>query len=210
MKLYFVRHGQSEANVLQVFSNRGWQHGLTAAGRAQVKELGNTLSCAGAARIYSSPLKRAMETASILGRRLGVGYEAVDALREYDCGVLEGAGGRDAARIYAEVLDDWVERYLWNRRIEGGESFNDIRRRFVPFVEALVDRPPEHQANSLLVAHGGVLRCMLPLVLANVDLEFSMSNRLGYAATVTAHAQPDRLVCLDWAGTPPPTARSAP
>ena len=35
MKLYFVRHGESEANLLREFSNRGYKHGLTERGFQQ-------------------------------------------------------------------------------------------------------------------------------------------------------------------------------
>ena len=35
MKLYFVRHGESEANLLHELSNRGLRHGLTDLGREQ-------------------------------------------------------------------------------------------------------------------------------------------------------------------------------
>jgi len=40
-------------------------------------------------RIYSSPLLRAIETSVILAYRLDADYEVVEALREYDCGILE-------------------------------------------------------------------------------------------------------------------------
>ena len=39
MRIYFARHGESEANLLHVFSNRGVKHGLTARGRAQAETL---------------------------------------------------------------------------------------------------------------------------------------------------------------------------
>ena len=39
MKIYFVRHGESEANILKIFSNLGLKHGLTETGKIQAKEL---------------------------------------------------------------------------------------------------------------------------------------------------------------------------
>lgn len=39
MRLLFARHGESEANVDRVFSNRGWGHPLTPAGREQARVL---------------------------------------------------------------------------------------------------------------------------------------------------------------------------
>ena len=52
-------------------------------------------------------------------------------------------------------MPGWV-RHEWERRIDGGESFNDIRDRFVPFVEELVNRYKGTETNVACVAHGGV------------------------------------------------------
>src|SRR5215510_3422657 len=90
MKIYFARHGESEANLLHEFSNRGVKHGLTQKGRAQAAELAVELAAKPILRIYSSPLLRATQTAGILAEALGLEVEVTDALREYDCGVLEG------------------------------------------------------------------------------------------------------------------------
>jgi broad specificity phosphatase PhoE len=90
MRLYFVRHGQSEANVLQVISNRGLEHGLTEPGRAQVSSLARRLAGLPFARLYSSPLLRAVQTAEMLSSELGLPFETKDALREFDCGIIEG------------------------------------------------------------------------------------------------------------------------
>ncbi|MBK9055673.1 MAG: histidine phosphatase family protein [Chloroflexi bacterium] len=43
MRFYFVRHGESEANILHEMSNRGWKHGLTEKGREQAAALAYNL-----------------------------------------------------------------------------------------------------------------------------------------------------------------------
>ncbi len=90
MQFYFLRHGESEANVLQVVSNRGMQHPLTGKGREQARALAGSLLPAGIQAIFTSPLLRAVQTAEILAERLGVAFQVTDALAEYDCGALEG------------------------------------------------------------------------------------------------------------------------
>lgn len=84
MKLYFVRHGQSEANLLNEFSNRGYKNGLTALGREQAHQLADRLKPDSLSYIYSSPLMRAVQTAEILSNELDLEFETKDALREYD------------------------------------------------------------------------------------------------------------------------------
>ena len=43
MKIYFVRHGESVANLLHEFSNRGFKHGLTERGFQQAEQLSQKL-----------------------------------------------------------------------------------------------------------------------------------------------------------------------
>ncbi len=66
MRLYFVRHGESEANLARQFSNRGFKHPLTPRGVTQATELAARLAGQGIAQIYTSPLQRAAQTAEIL------------------------------------------------------------------------------------------------------------------------------------------------
>jgi len=68
MRLYFVRHGESEANILRVISNRGYRYGLTVRGQQQAVTLAQHLQHVPISSIFSSPLRRAVETADILSR----------------------------------------------------------------------------------------------------------------------------------------------
>jgi broad specificity phosphatase PhoE len=90
MRLYFVRHGESESNDMHEISNRGIGHGLTVIGRAQAISLVERLGSTSLTMLYSSPLLRAVQTAEILSQGLEIPFETVDALREFDCGIIEG------------------------------------------------------------------------------------------------------------------------
>jgi probable phosphoglycerate mutase len=198
MRVYFVRHGESEANLLRVFSNRGLRHGLTDKGRQQALAVARHLEGIPMAKLFSSPLLRAVQTAEILSRELGVPYETTDALREFDCGILEGKSDAASREIFHEVFDDWMERGHWERRIDEGESFLDIRDRFVPFIEQLIAKYGHLPENVVLVGHGGIYLSMLPLVLDDVDVDFVMSHSLGNAGYVLAEKSAEGLACLEW------------
>ncbi len=101
MRLYFVRHGESEANLLNEFSNRGLKHGLT----QQAHALAQSLRSIPVTALFSSPLLRARQTAEILARELGVAYQMTDALREFDCGLLEGKMDAESWQRYWKVSD---------------------------------------------------------------------------------------------------------
>ena len=136
MNIYFSRHGESQANILHQISNRGLST-ADAQGPEQAEAL--AASCGGGiTRIYTSPLLRAIETSVIVAKRLGVAYEVTDALREFDCGIAEGRADEAAWQMWHEVYEDWTLHRRWDQRIEDGESFYDVRDRFVPFIEGLV------------------------------------------------------------------------
>jgi probable phosphoglycerate mutase len=200
MKLYFARHGESEANLLRVFSNRGLKHGLTEEGRAQARILAQTLQPASVSGLYASPLLRAVQTAEIVAEVLGLNYEITDALREYDCGVWEGRSDDAGWKEYGRVLAAWIERGDRNARMDGGESFDDMRLRFVPFVERLVEQYGDSPTELGLIGHGGLYRCMLPLVLENVDHDFALNHSIGHTGLVVAEQQGGRLICTAWDG----------
>ncbi len=144
MGLYFVRHGESEANTLGVIANRGLKYGLTDTGRQQAAALAVRLKDIRFAQIYSSPLLRAIQTAEILARELdltGFGnlsgpVEITDALREFDCGVLEGESSRAHGDDYGQLFRDW-QAGKWDSRMGSGESLLDVQARFLPFIEHL-------------------------------------------------------------------------
>jgi len=198
MKIYFARHGESEANLLGEFSNRGLKHGLTETGRAQAAQVATKLSGLPIARVFSSPLLRAVETAEIIAKALRVPCEVVDALREYDCGVLEGRTDAVSWAEYDRVLQDWVVHHRWESRIEGGESFVDIQKRFVPFVERLRAEHGGSSSSLVLVGHGGLFRCMVPLAVDDVDFDFAMQHPLDHGGYAVAEMRGRRLLCIGW------------
>jgi broad specificity phosphatase PhoE len=199
MKLVFVRHGESEANLLNEFSNRGFKHPLTEKGRQQARELAQKLAPMGVDRIFSSPLMRAVQTSEILADAFRISFETTDALREYDCGILEGTSDAAGWKIYDDVMRDWVNG-KWNSRIEGGDSFFDMRLRFVPFVERLVGEHGEASENIVLVSHGGLFRHMLPLVLVNIDPDFALNHPIRNTAFIVAEPGSKGLTCVEWCG----------
>ena len=198
MRIYFARHGESEANILRVHSNRDVPHPLTAKGREQTAALAQKLADISATRLFTSPILRAVQTAEILSGALDVPYEITDALREYDCGILEGRADEAAWQQHFAMVDTWMHEGRWEARLEGGESFIDIRDRFGPFIEQLVADYGDTPANIVLMGHGGLYRLMLPLVLVNTDYDFVFHQPLNYTTHIVAEATPAGLTWINW------------
>jgi 2,3-bisphosphoglycerate-dependent phosphoglycerate mutase len=200
MRLYFVRHSQSEANVLRVISNRDLPHSLTTQGRQQAEALARSLGDVPLIAIYSSPIMRAMQTAEIVAAISGVPFEIADALREPDCGIMEGRSDEEAWAEHDRVVSDWVVQRRFDSCIEGGESFHDLRARFVPFMDRLITAHGGTNHNILLITHGSLLYLMLPLVLTNIDFASVREYPMPNAGVIIAEKQANGLVCLEWCG----------
>jgi broad specificity phosphatase PhoE len=196
MNLYFVRHGESEANTRHVISNRESSFHLTPKGRQQAKTLAERIGNVPFQAMFSSPVLRARETADILSAALGIPYQVTEALREYDCGVLEEKSDEASWKTHHRYFEDWVLRGQYTNKPEEGECFLDIQDRFVPFMEGLPQRDKDQ--NILLVGHGGLYLLMLPLILTNIDHSFAISRGMGNAEYVLAARTAGGLVCLQW------------
>ena len=198
MRLYFVRHGESEANSLRVISNRGYRYGLTARGQQQAITLAQHLKHVPISGIFSSPLRRAVETADILSRTLGRSYHITEALCEYDCGILENTSDDDSWRLHHDIAEDWILHKHWHRKPDQGESFMDISNRFLPFMAHLTQDSIWTDSHMVLIGHGGLFRLMLPLVLTNIDQQFVHEHGIGHTTCIIAESHPEGLQCVQW------------
>lgn len=204
MRILFTRHGESEANTQLIISNRDLPHHLTDTGIAQAAALVQKLAAWPIIRVISSPVLRTRETAEILAAQFNLPVTCADALREFDCGILEGRGDPDAWEALRSTVSAWLDGGNLTYRISAdAESFEDIRARFIPYLEKLIAEKSNMSGDILLVSHGGVLLLMLPLILTNVDAAFVRQHPLNNCDLVVAEVVDGRLVCIDWAGIDP-------
>lgn len=204
LRIIFARHGESEANLASVFANRREHaYDLTPAGIAQANALARSLVGAGVTHVYTSPVRRAAQTAAIVAAHLGVPLTEADGLREYDVGDYEGLpyAGDHAWRLerYAAVEADW-ERGARDARHPGGESLAELEDRFLRLMETFLHA---HAPSETVVAlsHGGLLRVVLPAILPDLHPAQARAQALGYAGRVVAQRQGDRWRCIDDAST---------
>ncbi len=200
MKLYFIRHGESEANLLGEFSNSESKHPLTERGMAQAQDSARSLSGVQAAKVYSSPVLRAVQTAQIIARSLNAPLEVTEALREWSVGDYEGTRDPAGWALHRQVQEDWFMHGKLESRMPGGESFLEIRERFVPFIEGLLNEKEDSHRQIILVGHGGLYLAMLPEVIQNVDHSFALQHLFPYTGCVIAETKGEGLWCQSWCG----------
>jgi len=164
----YIRHGENRANLTGELSCRTVDYPLTDRGVAQAAEVAGQLAGAAApAAIYSSPLRRAAQTAGIIAARLGLPVVTVEDLRELDVGDLEGRSDADAWTTYLEVAYAW-QAGDHDRRYPGGEDFHQVRAR----VTRAFARAASHPAGRrvLMIAHDGLIRVALPALCPDTEL----------------------------------------
>lgn len=140
--IYFLRHGESEANVAHVFAGQKDDSPLTVLGREQALQACEYLKNKGISTIVTTSLVRASDTANIVAEHIQCDTITVDdRLLEYDMGVLTGTPNRT---INSEELVS----------AQGAEDPDLFKQRVL---DALNDYS-QHGGNVLIVSHAGVGR----------------------------------------------------
>jgi broad specificity phosphatase PhoE len=167
---------------------------LSARGFEQAEKMGRWLAVAGASALYCSGLRRAMDTASPIGRACTLEPIVIPALHERRIGPLGGLSREEGWATYADSKARWIAGEL-EATHPGGESFADIRRRVCPILEGLAAR---HRGETIIVvAHGVVIRVALtslvtgfaPADFDRIAIDFASVNDLWFDGKIwTARA----------------------
>lgn len=144
---YFVRHGESQANVDNIFAGPGYPAPLSSLGRAQATAAGNELKNKGIVVDYiiASSMGRAKETATIIADTIGfdpANIQYDDRLVEHDMGSLNGKTMEGITTGHQIVEAD------------GAEDPRAFQRRVLGSLRDLATL----SGNVLIVSHGGVGR----------------------------------------------------
>jgi len=172
-RLILVRHGEPEEAVRGRCCGR-LDPSLSLRGCAEMRTVRRRLGGLPIAIVYTSPLRRAHESARLVANGHGT-IVADDRLREIDFGELEGLTYAEAAARYPSIYQEWM-RCPASVTFPAGESFEAMRAR----VRAALFEILRGHAGScvVVVSHGGVNRIALADAL---DLEPSRMFRIDQA-----------------------------
>ncbi len=157
-ELVLVRHGQSEWNVQGRWQGQA-DPPLTAEGRAQATRAAAALAPLLPAGLYASDLRRAAETARILGRALGLEPALEPRLRELHVGEWSGRTHDNIRERWPDVLARFRQGDP-DARPPGGETPRELR---VRVDAALAEIAARHAGGRVVVVtHGGVVLRVVP------------------------------------------------
>jgi len=166
-KLYLVRHGESEWNKLQRIQGHK-NIPLSEMGRYQASKLAKRLKNEEIDLIYSSDLKRAFETAKIVGDELGIEVTPLEAFREIRMGVWEGLSIEEVIKNYPEEHLKWMNE-PHNFHLEGAETLLDLQKRSIKAVNKIFEANPNK--NIMIVSHSATIKVII-LGILNMDLSY--------------------------------------
>jgi probable phosphoglycerate mutase len=190
--LLLARHAETSAP--DRFHGAESDIGLSAWGARQAELLGQSLTVRKAVGLYSSAMRRAVDTAAAIGRACALEPVAIAGLHERKIGSLSGQSRDDGWAIYAATRERWIAGDVEHTH-PGGESYADIKRRVVPLIEELVMR--HHGKTIIVVAHGVVIRVIITSLISGfqhadfdrIAIDFASVNELVFdGATWTSGA----------------------
>ena len=155
--LILLRHGETEWNLTGRWQGQAADTSLTKGGREQARMVARRLRAYPVQAIYSSDLKRAWDTACIVGDQLGMQPVADPALRESDIGAWTGLTWDEIAERFP---DDLAAMFAGEDvRRGGGETMAELTDRLAATAYRLAANHPGDTV--LLVSHGAALRSLV-------------------------------------------------
>ena len=148
--MILVRHGVTSHTAEKRFSGglAGSNPGLTDEGREQVRATGEWLRPISddVDLVVSSPVRRTLESAEIIGELLGRAVEVEDGLAEMEFGSWDGLTFAEVAERHGDQMDAWLGSL--DHAPGGGESFRSVEKRVLAARDRLVG---EHRGKTIVV-----------------------------------------------------------
>ncbi|MBV67771.1 MAG: 2,3-bisphosphoglycerate-dependent phosphoglycerate mutase [Candidatus Marinimicrobia bacterium] len=177
--LFLIRHGQSIYNLENRFT--GWKDvELTDLGIAQATEAGKILSKIKFDLCYTSNLKRAQNTLSLILEKMNQKPKIIknEALNERDYGDLIGQNKLEAANKFGSK-----QVQIWRRSFDvpppGGESLKMTAERTLPYYNDVIKPQVNTGKNIIISAHGNSIRAIV-MEIFNLTSEQILKTEIGW------------------------------
>lgn len=195
MKLYLVRHGETDWNKAGRMQGR-IEVDLNLFGFKQAHLCAKRLKPIPFDMAFTSPQSRAFQTAELLVKPHDIRLEAHPALQEIHLGKWEGLTWSEVRRQHRGLNDD-LSKDRQMAKIHGGESYEEVLKRSMDFMNRIAKLPMEH---VLIVSHAGVIKMLLSHVMG-LPIEkrgnFHISNTGISIIECDAHAERWKVLCIN-------------
>lgn len=151
MRVYYVRHGQTDWNLEHKMQGGESEKILNETGIKQAKEAQEALKNVKYDIIIRSPMQRVEQTTDIINEGRDVPIIVDERIRERKLGLLEG-------HDVTEELENKIWDYNLNYDIQGGENLHEFEKRILEFLQDI--RQKYSDKTLLIVAHGGIAKVL--------------------------------------------------
>ena len=158
LRLYLLRHGQTAMSRANVFCGRGLDPALTDEGLSMAHAFAAAYRSSAWTAIYSSPLARAVATATPLAQAMNLSVVVRDELAEIDYGQWDGLTTEVVERDWHDEYERWTADPAWNPPT-GGETAIALAQRVTNVIEEITDAHMD--GNVLVVSHKASIRVLL-------------------------------------------------
>ena len=154
--IFLIRHAEAEGNIYR--RAHGHYNGLvTEKGNKQIEKLRARFKDEKIDAVYSSDLSRASTTAAALSEPRSLKINLSEKLREVDLGEWEDKAWGDIEHYYPDMNKNFGHNPA-NWRIEGSESYEDVKARMSSFIK---DAAKRHENRTIAVfSHGFAIRAL--------------------------------------------------
>lgn len=193
MKLYIIRHGQTDWNIAKKIQGRQ-DIPLNGRGRYQAGCLKKAMEDRPVTAVFSSPQIRAMETAKAVALSSGSAVIPVKDLMEINYGSWEGKTEEELLQEDRALYEAW-----WSHPAEtappGGESISQVNERCQ---KAWKEIKPQLTGDAAIVAHGGLLAHFMEQLLGNESVAVSTVAHNASITTIEYEPETERFTLVEF------------
>lgn len=174
MKIYLIRHSESIDDIENCYGGIA-DFDLSENGKSKVKEYKKDIDKYGIERIYTSPYKRAYQTAQILNKDIKVELKVIEDIRELNSyGILSGINKELAKDIFSYVFQKEEYKntgYYFGKTFLGGEDIEEFDKRVKDAINFII-KDSEELNTIAIVTHGNVHKSIFKNILkVNKEIE---------------------------------------
>lgn len=179
MKLYFIRHGESEANVREVFGNS--ETPLTELGKKQANMLAERVSKLPIDSIYASDYVRTQQTCESITDMIKKEPIFIPSLREFrrPSELKDSKFNSKEIDQYFKQVEDHADDPHWHYSDE--ENFVEFKKRAQEFVQFALELKEE---NVLLVTHGAITRMIILTMMLGDNVPYKIFDSFWFFHSV--------------------------
>ncbi|HEY7127391.1 MAG TPA: histidine phosphatase family protein [Ktedonobacterales bacterium] len=165
--LYLVRHGENLANITKEFSYKLVDYPLTDKGVLQARQTAAYFQDKAIHEVYTSPLKRAAQTAEIIAALLGVQPVVMEQFREINVGLLERQPpSQENWRLHDRIIQHWYAGQVEATFPEGENYLMLLERMWQGLLEITRGKTDR---NIIVVGHGGIFATTIRVICPQAD-----------------------------------------